>query len=546
MKPDFNKILIRLLSTKLASIVVIIISIAGKVIQKFFFAGLDDDKCYQIQATKNMLDGNSISTYEVFANNLSNPVYTSLIKWPPGYSIILSPFYLANGNNYLWGSLWLDLVAAALFVLLARKIVIQLLEPIWLVNLYTLITGFFFYDFISSNSTDLITLVFFQIAFVLTLKFLRSPDKKITQTILISLFLFCCALLRYMYIPLAIIIPAYFIFSGISSSNKILYRRGILSLALIIFLISSFLIFQKFFAGAPAYLYPTVRGFFPENLTRITPFLFSTVGNLAVPATIFHQVSGIEYNHIATVVIYVHLLLLILLLSVCFYWVKIKRFSTSNLKEHFVNITLLSCLTVLGTLSYLSVTYSSIPLLNGISWTYVSEGRYYATPIFLLQIGLILFLFKKIFLRKGYKNLIIFALAILVSSTLHGFYFTVKKTFEGSRNFQKKHTVSTLDSCRLLFNQFVNKNQGKNIVCASGDPMFNNFASIWENIPGLYDINKLNTMELYTKKETVLFVPVKSWYSGKLLGFLNNSDKEYIGRVNDWTFYTINVKANIK
>ena len=119
----------RLLSYRTVSFIVILLSLSGRVIQKLTVLTVGTDKSFQIQATKNLLEGNGISIREVYATDLSVIHNVPLIKWPPGYSLILSPFYAASGDNFLWGTLWLDIIACLLFVWLARKIFLQFLVP---------------------------------------------------------------------------------------------------------------------------------------------------------------------------------------------------------------------------------------------------------------------------------------------------------------------------------------------------------------------------------------------------------------------------------
>lgn len=533
--------LITLLSYRGASVIITTLAIVSKILQKFIFYGLDDDKCYQIQAAKNFLSGHGISIYEVAAGNLSSASYAPLIKWPPAYSIMVSPFYSLSGNNHFWGSLWLDLIAAGLFVWIARKIILQLDVPVWLVNVYTLVLGFYIFDFIQSDSTDLLTLVIFLAAVLLTLKFLKSPGARKRAPYLIVALLLTCCLLRYMYIPVAASIPAYLFWRGYRIHDKQLLQYGTKMFLSLVAVLGIYLVIQKLLGGSSVYVYPTETGLYPKNLLRTAPFLFSGIANLGVPAVYAHELTGISYDSISSVINWIHLVVLAIVLAAGTHWViKTKKSSASSI-YHLAQLTMICTLAVIAVLFLLSLRYAPVRLFTGLDWTYVMEGRYYALSVFLVQLLLFVAWYKYRDNRRR-RNLLSVLVVACALTALHGLLFTVKKTAEGNSNFFHKQELVVLDSSRMVLQQFIRENPGKHIVCASGDPMFNNFAALWEQVPGLYDYRKLNTPnELATAKETVIFVPVKQWYASQLTSFMANPNKKFVANVGDWTFYSLDV-----
>ncbi len=99
-----------IISHKWTTITILLISTVSRVIHLIFFFNIRVDRSYQLLATQNFVHGNGITTAEVMPGNLSTIIYTPLIKWPPGYSLLLSPFYSLSGYNYLLSSLFLDLI----------------------------------------------------------------------------------------------------------------------------------------------------------------------------------------------------------------------------------------------------------------------------------------------------------------------------------------------------------------------------------------------------------------------------------------------------
>ncbi|HEU4904381.1 MAG TPA: hypothetical protein VFT06_16355, partial [Flavisolibacter sp.] len=90
----------KLLSSPAASLLVVLTAIAGRCIQLVFFYNIRVDASYQLMATDNFLHGHGISTGQVLANNLAETIYTPLTQWPPGYSLLLAPFYALFQHRY--------------------------------------------------------------------------------------------------------------------------------------------------------------------------------------------------------------------------------------------------------------------------------------------------------------------------------------------------------------------------------------------------------------------------------------------------------------
>ena len=85
---------IRILSGRAITALVIAISIVGRIIQLVFFYSIRFDASYQVIATQNLVNGHGISIPKVFAADLATTIHEPLVNWPPGYSVLLAPFYL--------------------------------------------------------------------------------------------------------------------------------------------------------------------------------------------------------------------------------------------------------------------------------------------------------------------------------------------------------------------------------------------------------------------------------------------------------------------
>ena len=192
----------RILSDKWVTLAIIGFSILGRIIQLIFFFNLRLDASHQVIATRNFLKGAGISMAKAYANDLSVVVYEPLINWPPGYSILLAPFYALFGGNYIAAGLCLGIIAAIVLILVFRSILKLLELPIYLINLSTIIAGFYIYYFYFIASSDAITISLAMVAIYYALKLLKRPTHAWLKNILgITIPLFICGAIKYLFIP---------------------------------------------------------------------------------------------------------------------------------------------------------------------------------------------------------------------------------------------------------------------------------------------------------------------------------------------------------
>lgn len=144
-----------------ASLLIVGMAIGVRAVQLVFYLDSFFDTSFQVIATQQLTQGHGISTALVLPGDLSQVIYQPLNNWPPGYSLLLAPFYLLFGKQYLLACGILDLLAAIAIILLSRKILRLLDIPLYLVNLFTILTSFFIYYFYYTGSTDGIAIAFY-------------------------------------------------------------------------------------------------------------------------------------------------------------------------------------------------------------------------------------------------------------------------------------------------------------------------------------------------------------------------------------------------
>ena len=110
-----------LLADKKITLAIILFTITCRIIQLIYFFNIRVDGMYQHMATLNFVNGHGISTGYALPTDLSTTVYEPLINWPPGYSLLLAPFYILFTHNYIAAGLTLDIFAAITLILFTRK-----------------------------------------------------------------------------------------------------------------------------------------------------------------------------------------------------------------------------------------------------------------------------------------------------------------------------------------------------------------------------------------------------------------------------------------
>lgn len=537
-----KKKLIHSLSSPWLTVLIILFALTGRVVQKIHFSEPGGDKAAQIFATKNLLEGKGVSSYEVAATDLSDPYYERLVKWPPGYSYMLAPFYHLSGEKYMWGSLFPDILAALVFVWFARKLMLLLGSSIALANLYTIVAGFFMYDFCTSNSSDLITATFFEVAFYYSLRFIGSTQKKYLSAACIALLLFCTGFLRYMMIPVAFCIPAYFILSGFLNGDKKLLSRGVFMTGLLGMLFGGFLLEQQSVSGQATYILETNKGFFPENLLRTHVFLFSAIFNPEIICTQLSSITSVPYLSVVKSFILLHWACLLLLSFPLFKWLLRRKFKRPTLFHHYIYIGLICSIGTIAVLSWLSLRNAAAPVTELEDWTFINEPRYFFIPVLFVQSLLILYWWKNREVIKTKMFVLATACCIIIGlQTVHAIYYTVKIPFQ-PKFFRKSAELETMDYYRALLRKLKKDHPGTPIVASSLNDSFSHYAGLWEQIPKLGEVSALNNGPLSTKRPVIIMATVIKRHEPYLKGFLSNPSKELLGQFNGYYFYALYVQ----
>ena len=310
----------KFLSLPVVTIGIIIVTIAVRIFFQIYFLSISNDKSYQILAAQNFLTGNGFTLHEVLLDDLSQDGYVPLIKWPPGYSLLLTPFLALCKNNVVLATLLLDAITCIFFIILTRKLLLLFSLPIWLVNIYSLVSGFFLYSFCLASSTDFLTLTIFIIAIYYSLKLSAAENLNPGLLLFISVLLFFTGFVRYLYLPVAFVIPFCFVVNGLFNKNKLLLKKGIGIFILTGILITTFLVVQATFAGGAAYTRAAEKGFFIDSAYQLQPFIFTSLFNLDYFVSKLIVVTGLPQQAVTVILIAIHHTILFFLFLLFIKW----------------------------------------------------------------------------------------------------------------------------------------------------------------------------------------------------------------------------------
>ncbi len=541
MTPLLNRIKV-ILSDKHTSIVIIALAIVVRVIQLIFFYNIRVDGMYQVMAMQNFVDGHGISIGKVLPTDLSTIVYEPLINWPPGYSLLLSPFYILFGHDYIAAGIALDILSAIILILTCRSILKTLNTPAYLVNLFTLLTGFFIYYFYFINSSDAIAIAFLLLAVHFTLLLLNKKAFSLKLTLGISTCLFLCGLIKYLFIPVVFVIPLFLLFKGMADKNRAIKAGGTLSFTILLVLLGAVLAWQKINSGSIGYISESTRGFFPENLLETYPalpasFISPDTISLAFP-------SGSEVMTIIFRIL--QCLHVLLFLAVAVYILKKiinQGFKKLTAQDSFFYLSFFLSAGITLVLIILSMTVGKEENIPGSWWTYVEEPRYYGLIHVLVHLGVfLLYQYYRARDSKRLKYLLIILILLLLPETFRGILFTARRVMNAENEEYSWHAEKDV---QLFARSVIQKEKGeKENVIVTGSSYYMYYrVGMYNHVPALTDAASVNDLtKLNTKKSILLLVLLQEEDAKQYESFRMNPETQFAGEMQGVYFYTVHVK----
>ncbi len=542
MKSNLAQKIIRFLSGKRVTLAIILLAVAGRILQLVYFFNIRLDASHQVIATKNLLAGHGISMDKVFANDLSATVYEPLINWPPGYSILLAPFLVLFGGDYVAAGLTLSILAAVGLILISRKILQLLQVPVYLVNLWTLTGGFFIYFFYFIACSDAIAIFFAMTAVYYCLSLLKNPVNTRWKTAGMIAALILCGAMKYLFMPVVFIIPAWLLLRGIAEKRKNLWQPGITGIVVLSIVLGGLLLWQKSISGAATYISEPGRGFFPQHLLAFFPFV---PGSFIKPDTIAIALQTTDAQGSLLMIFFqcIHVAALS-----AFTWIMFRHLSQKRLKglspeNDFNSLLLLFSWVTTLLLAFLSLGVEKETWDSGHLWTYIEEHRYYGLPIVMIQMAL--FAAFRLFSEKPKVcRLILVTLFVLLHvETVRGIIFNLNRVSRISREeYSWQYELRLQRYADAIIKQSLKKEPVLKVVVAGPRNYINHRVSLYSNAPILELKNVVPAaVSLETKEKTLVVIILEEKDRETWSPLVAAGNNELAGQFNGLYFYTVYV-----
>ena len=533
-----------LLSSRLASIVFLVIAILSRIINVLFVSYAGRDKMFLVMQSKSFLEGKGLGVPGYFTSNLDVPVYDYTPMWPPGYPVLLAPFLKIFSYDVFWATTVFDIVACIALIFIVRKICVQLQFPLLAVNLMTLVAGCFEYTFINdSKPTDNVPIVLFLLGISLVIKLLLTDRFSLVAILVAAFVLFLPNVFRYSYPPLCIAVTASVLLVGFLKKERLLKKKGAWLFGVNFLMIAIFFIVMKLITGYAGYAVPTARGYFPGNLVHWFPIVPASFMNLSFLTSQTFQVAGLSFN---TTMKWLEVINVISILSLGAMFLLLffnKKFPAglTPFKWFYIIGFFVSAATFVS-LGYLSFTYEMQQWMGNI-WSYVYDHRYYAFTVLFLQIAF----FGWIFLYKeSWKNFFLKAIAIICSLFLfievtHNIYFHTKVAL----NFKKYKSEVFREQDYVYFFKLIDELEKKypayDIWAAAPGDDFYPYTATYNGHTGITDAETFTTKTIEVRKKTILAFMLYDHEIASYQNFLSRSKIEFTNKIANSNYYIINL-----
>ena len=522
------------------SIAIVVLAIVSRTIQLLFFYNLGEDLAYQVMATQNLAYGHGITLAKALPTDLSVTIYEPLIKWPPGYSLLLYPFYVLFQHNYAAACLTVEILAAIALIIYARRILRLLGVPIYLINLYTLVSAFFIHTFYVFISTDGITISLFVIAIYHTLFLLKASRNYLLHALLITLCLTLCATLKYLFVPLVFVLPAFLLVKAVVDKNVQLKRTAAVAIVILFVVIATMLAYQKTVSGSVAYTRTPGVGFYPEHILSAYPFI---PASFVKPDT-FPAVLQMPLSIANGFLQLIHLAFFVMVLIYFITSFRRKEYKNMTLVQSFEWVSFLISLTIFLSLLILSLRIATDKISSGY-WTFLQDARYYGLAIVLIQLAFFIFLHNCRYQKNVLKPVVLLLFVLLATEVFRGAGFVANRIVNIKREeYSWRHDLRFQKYAAELVEKEKKKYTVDHAVL-TGSEYLNNRVTLQTTIPRMYDDELINDIStLSTSKPVLLIVIFQDVARQKFAPFIAAHQIREVGRFESFTFYSVHIQPN--
>ena len=509
--------------------------IISRILQLLFLFNTRNDMSYQIMAAQSFYTGHGVSLPRITADDLSLVHYDLLVQWPPGFSLLFVPFYALCGQNYLFAALLLNILSALVLLFVCRGILKLVSVPLPVINLFTIFSGFSLSYFYLKPCTDSTAIMFLLMAVYFALSLLASEKRWLMKTTGIALALWCCAYIKYLYLPVVFVVPGLLLAKGFTSNDRQLRKAGAIILFFLIFATFVYLFQQSTSSGSVGYIKEPGRGWYPENLLAAHPFL---PASFLKPETVEWFAGHKAYTVAMPLFQVMHLFLLLL-----FLWFG-HRALLRNLEKKllpttgFYSIAFVLSVVITLLLVFLSLRVAKEFVDAGQFWTYVEEPRYYGAIHVFVQLA-VFGLYRFTLSSKKLRLLFYGLLLLMVPELVRGMVFSGNRLVHLGREeygWQTERKFQRL-TAELLAAEQARVKGAPPVLIGTSDWMTVR-ASLYNQIPFVEDVSILNRLSTArTTKPVLLFVLIRDDHFEAFAPFIQAEGTRFLGSDGRFRFY---------
>jgi len=501
----------KIFETRTAGIICFLFAITNRIIFSSFYSLVGTDTKVQLTYAQNLLAGKGMGVTKYFTSDLNAPIYDTHLMFPPGFSLTIIPFLKLFDNDEFKAVHAFDMLTSIFFVWTVWRLAKKVGLPAALNNIVVLIAGCTQYLFFMSwSSTDAISICFLLFALTETIEVIHKGEETSLLRIIGCGLLVCLPyFFRYMYLPVAGLLPLFVLLSGFNLKNKNLKVAGLKLLGVSVFFIAVLSVISLLTYGNALYLNNFGRGFYVNQLTDWYPFLPASFINLDFAAQLIEKFSQLNYSQAMLYFNIINILLMILLSFLFGRYIYFhKRDLFSSRYSAFITIgSFISIFTIL-LLAYLSFTYKEIEW-GYISWTYISDERYFAfVYIFMPLLFFICLYYYKAFFKRPLTRFIVFiAMCSFIIEVTHGIYYNIKILRHHKDLTAIRESENVYKRFPAIIKEIKEQNPDREVFVTSPDLFYTHDASQL-GYKAIFDYQNLSKTDLAVTKKSILILPI--------------------------------------
>ena len=531
----------KIMENRFAGIFCFLFAIANRIIFASLYSIIGVDTKLQLAFTKNLLAGKGMGVTKYFTNDLNTPVFDTYQVCPPGFSFVIIPFLKIFGGDEHKAVLAYDIVVAILFVFAVRLLGKRAgLSPLF-TNIITLIAGCSQYIFFMAwSTTDAICVCLTLFAITTTVGIInRKENISLSKVIGVGLLFSSSFYFRYMYLPIALLLPFLILLSGFLLKNKNLKMAGVKTLGASAFFVILLFVFSLSVSGNALHVTGVERGFFIDQFVECYPFLPASFINIDFGAQLIQSVFGLEYSRVIFYLKIINPVILVLLIFLFWkYLFTQKKNPAFSINSLFVIIGSFVSLTIIFLLAYLTLTYKELSW-GYHRWTFVGENRYFAFIYVFVPVSFLIALYHyRSAFKKPFMWLLAFiAICCLGIEVLHGIYYNSKILVSHEDLAYIRDSDNGIKRFPAIITEIKKQYPDREVLVCSKDQLYLHTASEM-GYKAIFDYNNFLKSNLKVSSKSILIMPINTTDVVIVNEFIEKKNLQLVNTISGISFYT--------